>query len=87
MTTVTQYRLTTTDNPYDPFDDYPAWYSYDMMKGYRTGEYLARIVYTSEELSDADQALATKTAIDEIIAEDVEDLYVRVSKEVEVETA
>ena len=63
--------LTTTDNPYDPFDDYDAWHAHDMWLGHHTSEFLARVVVSSHELSEADYALATDQAIDEIIKNNV----------------
>ena len=59
--------LTTDDNPYSPFDEFEAWYAFDVARGYHTLSYLARIVVTSNELSDADQLLANELAIDEIL--------------------
>ena len=47
-----QVMLTTIDNPYDPFDQFDEWYSYDMDAGYNTCAYLARVSFTSDSLSD-----------------------------------
>lgn len=70
--------LTTVDNPYNPFTHWDEWYNYDYIKGYHTPSYLARVVRTSESLSDVDQDLAEEMAIDEIIAEDVENFYKKI---------
>lgn len=75
--------LTTIDNPHDPFDNYGAWYVYDLTSGYHTTSFLARIVNNSEELSDADQDRAVEQAIDEIIRENVLGIYKKVEREVE----
>lgn len=75
--------LTTIDNPHDPFDEYGAWYVYDLTSGYHTTSFLARIVNDSEQLSDADQDLATEQAIDEIIRENVLGIYKKVERMVE----
>ena len=74
----TTYMLTTIDNPYNPFTQFDLWQQYDHDKGYYTTEYLARIAYTSPELSDADQDLAIDLAIDEIIEYNVLGIYKRV---------
>lgn len=73
--------LTTVDNPFDPFEDFGSWYQYDVSSGYHTSSFLARIVKTSEQLSDADQDRATELAIEEIIKENVNGVYRKVSKE------
>lgn len=62
------YAITTSDNPYDPFDDFNNWLSYDHLKGYNTSEYLARIARTSDELTDQENAREIEAAIDEIIS-------------------
>lgn len=74
-----QHMLTTSDNPYSPFTQFYEWYAFDSAHHYNTSELLARIVISSEELSNFDQALATELAMDEIIAEDVLGLYRKVS--------
>lgn len=66
-----EYMLTTVDNPFDPFSQWDEWYAWDMNAGYHTPGFLARIVKTSYDLSDADQHLAIQQAIDEIIQENV----------------
>jgi hypothetical protein len=73
--------LTTVDNPYDPFTQYDDWYTFDRRMGYHTPSFLARIVITSDELSDADQAEAIEAAIDEIVRENVLGIYKKVTRE------
>ncbi len=75
-------RLTTIDNPHDPFDDYPAWFQYDAWSGYHTPEFLARILVDSYDLSEADQEKANEDAIDEIVRENVLGLYRKVTRNV-----
>lgn len=62
-----EVMLTTSDNPHNPFDAYDAWYRWDIMKGYNTLGLLALCTITSDELSEEDQSLALRAAIDEII--------------------
>jgi len=59
--------LTTKDNPFNPFKQYDDWYAFDVMKGYNTCAYLARIVKSSDELSPIDQSSAIEHAIEEIL--------------------
>ena len=74
--------LTTVDNPYDPFDEFDLWFSYDTRKGHHSLPLLARVAIVSDELSDADQAIAIENAIDEIVKENVSGLHRKVSREV-----
>lgn len=75
--------LTTVDNPFSPFDQYPEWFAFDYAHGYNTSSLLARIAVVSEELSEADQQDAIVAAIDEIVAENVTGMFRKVTKEVE----
>lgn len=75
-------RLTTIDNPHSPFDDFKAWFAFDVASGYHTVSYLERITFTSEELSDYDQNLANTQAIDEIVKENINGMYMKVTREV-----
>ena len=76
-----EHMLTTVDNPYDPFTQFDDWYSWDEAAGYHTLSFLARIVKTSEVLSEPDQDLAMEQAIEEIARENVLGLYRRVVKQ------
>lgn len=75
-----QTMLTTVDNPYDPFTQFDEWYAYDEGKGYHTTSYLARIVKSSDELSQEDEDLATDNAIDEIAKLNILGIYKKVTK-------
>lgn len=74
-----EYMLTTTDNPFDPFTQFEEWFLYDAQAGYHTCAYLARVVVSSDELSEADQNLAIDQAMDEIIAEHGGGIYKKVA--------
>lgn len=72
--------LTTVDNPWDPFTQYKEWYLYDTLNGYNSPSLLARVVVTSDELSEVDQELAIEQAIDEIVRENVSGMHRKVSR-------
>lgn len=74
------HMLTTVDNPYDPFTQYDEWEAFDLAHGYGTEAFLARIVKSSDELSDSEQDEAIEDAINEIVTENVLGLYRKVSQ-------
>jgi hypothetical protein len=79
-----QHMLTTVDNPYDPFTQFNEWNAFDTHAGYNTTSFLARIVKSSDDLSDADQELAIEQAIDEIVRENVSGVHKKVTSSVAV---
>lgn len=77
------YMLTTVDNPFNPHTHFDEWYAYDVKLGHHTLEFLARIVRSSDELSELDQELAIDQAIDEIVKENVSGLYRKIAATIE----
>lgn len=75
-----EHMLSTVDNPHNPFTHWDDWYAFDTAHDYNTSAFLARVVRSSDELSDADQDLAIEQAIDEIVRENTLGIYVKVSK-------
>lgn len=73
--------LTTIDNPYDPFDNFKAWFMFDVQKGYNCCSYLARIAKTSDEMTELENDEEIERAIDEIIEHDFMNVYIKVTKE------
>lgn len=73
--------LTTVDNPHSPFNEWDAWFQWDLQAGYNTSGLLARIAQVSHELSDEDFALAIEKAIDEIVYENVSGVHKKVFRE------
>jgi hypothetical protein len=69
------YMLSTFDNPYDPFTEWDEWYMWDLNAGYHTPGLLDRVARVSDEISEADQALAIQQAIDEIVRENVSGMH------------
>lgn len=75
-----EHMLTTIDNPFDPFTQFDEWLAFDTSSGYHTSAFLARIAFSSDELSEADQSKAIEEAIEEIVQENVLGIYKKVSK-------
>ena len=82
--TIKEVMLTTSDNPFDPFDNFLLWYRFDLSKNYNSAGYLARIAKTSDELSDADNALEIERAVDEIVQLNLLGIYKKVQRIVPV---
>lgn len=70
--------LSTVDNPFSPFTQYDLWWSFDARMGYHSPEVLARVLKTSDELSDPDQSQNIEDAIAEIVQENVSGMHRRV---------
>lgn len=70
--------ITTIDNPYNPFNDFTSWFMFDIQKGYNTCGYLARISRTSDELTDEENDTEVEKAIDEIVKNDIFNIYKKV---------
>jgi hypothetical protein len=75
------YMLTTVDNPYNPFTHYDEWQAFDARLGYHTPSYLARIVLSSDSLSDADNEQAIDDAIIEICKINILGIYRKVTEQ------
>lgn len=78
-----QSMLTTIDNPFDPFEQFEDWYSFDVHNHHRCCELVGQFAQTSNELSDFDNTKAIDVAIDAIIKEDVLNIYKKVTKDVD----
>ena len=71
-------RLTTIDNPFNPFDDFMNWYLFDVEKGYYTCSKLARLTNTTDEMTQIEESEEIERAIDELIKIDPLDIYTKV---------
>lgn len=75
-------RLTTVDNPFDPFDEFTSWFLFDVEKGYNCCGMLARIANFADDLTEKETATETERAIDEIIKYDFTDTYKKVTRQI-----
>lgn len=64
---VRDVMLTTLDNPFNPFEDFDKWYAWDEAHGYHTCSVVGRMVQTSYEFPEEEQAKAIEEAIDRIV--------------------
>jgi hypothetical protein len=72
--------LTTYDNPYNPFEQFDAWFKYDMRMHYNTCGLLASKTISASTFGDRLDNQRTEEAMDEIIALEPM-LYKKVTKE------
>ena len=76
----TSCKITTFDNPYDPFVNWSEWFMFDVSKGYYTCSKIARIANTTDDMSEAEIVKENERAIDEIIKYDFMNIYKKVYK-------
>ena len=74
--------LTSFDNPYDPFDEFSQWLSWDTQARHGSLEILDRLSVASSTLSDAIQNDDVEDAIDYMVANDIfPTKYIKVVRE------
>ena len=59
--------LTTSDNPYDPIDQYDEWERYDMEHRYFTNDYLDRVCHTTTEFGEEMYLQDIENVIDDAV--------------------
>lgn len=73
-------KLTTFDNPFDPFEQFDSWFAFDVEKGYNSCSKLARIAQLTDDMSEVEIQMETERAIDEIIKYDFLNVFRKVYK-------
>lgn len=68
-------KLTTIDNPFDPFEQFDSWLMFDMEKGYNSCERLARVATITEDMTQKEVDEEIERAIDQIIKHDFLNIY------------
>lgn len=84
--TVPEAMLTTTDNEWDPFDNFAEWYCKDLLLAMQQNRrsasgYLAIIMSCSDDVSDNEFNQVMNDAIDEIVALDLSGTFKKVTRE------
>jgi len=62
-TNTKELMLSTSDNPFNPFEQFKKWYAFDVSHGYNTLGYLAAVAETSDDQFDIDNRLEMNQAI------------------------
>ena len=71
-------RLSTVDNPYNPFTQWKDWLNYDLMNHHDCCAVLAQHCFTSDALSEEENLFELNRAIDEIVASDPAKQFIKV---------
>ena len=71
-------RLTTIDNPYDPFDQFPQWFLFDVENGYDTCSRLDRVSHYTDDMSEKEVDEEHERAVDAMIRYDFLNIYKKV---------
>ena len=87
MEMVEEAMLTTIDNPYDPFDQFDEWYSYDEFRARMENRptccaYLARVSMNSDDVSDNEFNRTIGDVIDEIVKLNLSGKFKKVTRPV-----
>lgn len=79
-------KLTTFDNPFDPFEQFTSWFMFDVEKGYNCCARLMRIAQISDDMSQEEVDEELERAIDEIIKYDFMNIYKKVTRTTTTQT-
>ena len=62
-----EFFITTFDNPFDYFSQFDEWFGYDQSHGYKTLEYIARLIRLAPEMSEEEENLEYKRVFDSML--------------------
>ena len=80
-------RLTTIDNPFDPFEDFTSWYLFDMEKGYDCCGRVDRLVNITDEMTDYEIECEVERTIDRLVELDFTDTFKKFVKGQKIATS
>ena len=75
-------KLTTVDNPFDPFSEFDSWYLFDVEKGYDSCSRLMRIADITNDMSEEEVDYEIERAIDQIVKYDFTNTFKKVVREI-----
>jgi hypothetical protein len=76
-------KLTTFDNPFDPFEQFDSWFMFDVEKGYYSSSKLARVAKLTDDMSQKEVDEEIERAIDRIIELDFTNTFKKVTRNVD----
>lgn len=77
---MSNYMLSTVDNPFNPFVQWDEWLAYDLRKGHNCCSLVDQAAFTSDGLPETINNDIIQQAIDDIVANDPFGLYMKVEK-------
>lgn len=76
-----QVKLTTFDNPFNPFVDFKSWYMFDCEKGHNTCSRIARLINEDSEMTEKEVEEERLRVINFILKYDFEGKYFKGTEE------
>ena len=76
-----QFMLTTIDNPFNPFDNWNEWLSFDKDHHYDSSEKLMRFAEITDDMTMFEEEAEKERAIDTIVKRDFLNIYQKVERE------
>lgn len=76
--------LSTVDNPYNPFDNFEAWFAYDCAHGYNSCGIMASNTYTSEDYGEERILEDIEQGINDFLENDILGLYCKVVRDTDI---
>lgn len=75
-----EIRLTTKDNPFNPFEQFSDWFMFDVEKGYNTCSHLARFTHFDDDMSELEQENERQKAINKVLEYDFGNIYKTIAR-------
>lgn len=76
--TFAECAVTTSDNPYDPFDNFTQWDLFDKEHGYCSNQKVARLVNFTEDMTEQEMLAENERAIDLLVSLDFTNTFKKV---------
>lgn len=76
-----EHRLTTIDNPFNPFTEFDEWFSFDCDHGYNCCGKLARFIDDRPNMTEKEEKEANEEAIDKFLSIDFTGIYCKIDRD------
>lgn len=76
-----EIRITTLDNPFNPFTDFARWFMFDVSNGYNTCGKLERLTNITDDMTDKEIEEQRNYAINFLLDNDLFKMYKVVTKD------